>query len=88
MGEQISSVPLLHYIFLSGSFLCPTLSFSQDICFLVITGKSWQEKVIDVRLVMKEKAATALIVTALDEVACKYSIVEIFFSCDFGCGCS
>lgn len=43
---------------------------SKNNFILLCLGKSWQEKVIDVRLIMKQKEATALIVTALDEVAC------------------
>lgn len=35
-------------------------------------GKSWQKKVESVRKAMKEKGASILIVTALDEVACEY----------------
>ncbi|GIY75079.1 xaa-Pro aminopeptidase 1 [Caerostris darwini] len=41
---------------------------------LVYTGRSWQEKVIDVRLIMKQKGATALIITALDEVAWLFNL--------------
>nr|XP_042909521.1 xaa-Pro aminopeptidase 1 isoform X2 [Parasteatoda tepidariorum] len=41
---------------------------------LVYTGRSWQEKVFDVRLLMKHKGATALIVTALDEVAWLFNL--------------
>ena len=34
-------------------------------------GCSWQDKMEDVRREMKKKAASMLVVTALDEVACK-----------------
>jgi len=39
-----------------------------DISF---TGKSWHDKVKEVRETMTKKKADALVVTALDEVACK-----------------
>ena len=42
-------------------------SFSQ-----LFTGISWEDKVINVREKMKAKKADALILTALDEIACKY----------------
>ena len=35
-------------------------------------GRCWQEKIEDVRKIMKEKDASALVVTALDEVACEH----------------
>ena len=38
--------------------------------FLYI-GQSWQEKVASVREKMKEEGAVALVVTALDEIACE-----------------
>lgn len=38
---------------------------------VILTGRTWQEKLSDVRQDMKEKNAQALIVTALDEIACK-----------------
>ena len=34
-------------------------------------GQSWQEKVASVREKMKEEAAMAVVVTALDEIACE-----------------
>ena len=37
-------------------------------------GKSWHEKVKDVRGTLTKKKADALVITALDEVACKESI--------------
>lgn len=37
-------------------------------CFI---GRSWQEKVGDVRKQMKDNNASVLVVTALDEVACE-----------------
>lgn len=36
-------------------------------------GKSWHEKVKEVRGTLTKKKADALVVTALDEVACKES---------------
>lgn len=39
-----------------------------------ITGRTIGEKVSDVRTAMADKGADVLIVTALDEVACKISI--------------
>lgn len=38
-----------------------------------IIGKSWHEKVEEVRGTLSKKKADALVVTALDEVACKES---------------
>ena len=37
------------------------------------TGKSWHEKIKEVRGTLTKKKADALVVTALDEVACKES---------------
>ena len=36
-----------------------------------VLGKSWQEKIRELRENLKKKRAYALVVTALDEVACK-----------------
>ena len=38
----------------------------------VSTGKSWHDKVKEAREKMTKKKADALVVTALDEVACKH----------------
>ena len=38
---------------------------------VVCAGRNWKEKLEDVRSEMKKKAASVLVVTALDEVACK-----------------
>ena len=38
----------------------------------VCVGKCWQDKVEDVRKELKEKSASFLVVTALDEVACEW----------------
>ena len=38
----------------------------------VIVGKSWNDKVKEVREKMTKKKADALVVTALDEIACKH----------------
>lgn len=43
------------------------------------TGKSWHEKIKEVRGTLTKKKADALVVTALDEVACKES--NICFKC-------
>ena len=48
-----------------GKSVALSLSFPSSI------GRSWKEKVEDVRCEMKKKDATVLIVTALDEVACE-----------------
>ena len=40
---------------------------------LFTIGKSWHEKVKEVRGALSKKKADALVVTALDEVACKES---------------
>jgi hypothetical protein len=37
----------------------------------MLLGKTWQEKICLVREKLEEKKADALILTALDEVACK-----------------
>lgn len=37
-----------------------------------LTGQSWMEKVAEVRKELVEEGAAALVVTALDEVACEY----------------
>ena len=37
-----------------------------------VTGRSWEEKIKAVREKMAEKKADALIISALDEIACKY----------------
>ena len=42
-------------------------------------GKSWHEKVKEVRGTLTKKKADALVITALDEVACKES--SIHFKC-------
>ena len=36
------------------------------------TGQSWQEKVASIREKMKEEGVMALVVTALDEIACEW----------------
>ena len=38
---------------------------------ICVSGRSWREKVEDIRSEMKKKDASALVVTALDEVACE-----------------
>lgn len=48
--------------------------------YCVYAGRSWQEKLEDVRSEMKKKAASVLVVTALDEVACK-TITIIIIMC-------
>ena len=37
-----------------------------------IVGKSWHDKVKEVREKMTKKKADALVITALDEIACKH----------------
>ena len=37
----------------------------------VLVGKSWQEKVREVRAALAKKKADILVVTALDEIACE-----------------
>ena len=39
---------------------------------MLCAGQSWQDKLGDVRSAMKKKVASVLVITALDEVACKY----------------
>lgn len=38
---------------------------------VTVKGQSWQEKVKDIRNEMRKKDVSVLVVTALDEVACK-----------------
>ena len=40
-------------------------------------GRRWQDKVEDVRKELREKSASFLVVTALDEVACEWWVVCI-----------
>ncbi|CAC5425169.1 pepP [Mytilus coruscus] len=42
---------------------------------LSFTGKSWIDKIKDIQQEMKEKNVDALVVTSLDEVACKFYII-------------
>ena len=41
----------------------------------ILVGKSWQEKVQEVRAALAKKKADILVVTALDEIACENIIV-------------
>lgn len=41
--------------------------------FGALTGRSWQDKVCDVRAKMNANQTSVVVVTALDEVACKMS---------------
>ncbi len=43
----------------------------------VFLGRSWQEKVEDVRKELCARNSSVLLVTALDEVACEYRGVAI-----------
>ena len=38
--------------------------------YFLNSGKTWQEKVKHVQGIMKKRKADALVVTALDEIAC------------------
>ena len=38
---------------------------------LIVIGRSWEEKIKKVREKMTEKKADAVVVSALDEIACK-----------------
>ena len=49
----------------------PLISRCIFLLFDAIVGKSWHDKVKDVREKMTKKKADALVVTALDEIACK-----------------
>ena len=42
------------------------------------TGRSWEDKVSDVRKEMEKDGASVLVVTALDEVACKPSHLHTY----------
>ena len=37
-----------------------------------LPGKSWQDKVRELRETLRKKKAYALVVTALDEIACEF----------------
>lgn len=41
----------------------------------ILVGKSWQEKVQEVRAALAKKKADILVVTALDEIACENIII-------------
>lgn len=45
--------------------------FKWELHYFLNSGKTWLEKVKHVRGTMKKKKADALVVTALDEIACK-----------------
>ena len=47
---------------------------------IACSGRRWQEKLGDVRSEMNKKAASVLVITALDEVACE-SIYFILYTC-------
>ena len=47
---------------------------------IYFTGKDWQDKVLEVREVMKAKNAYALVVTALDDVAWLLNLRGLFLS--------
>ena len=47
---------------------------------MYFTGKDWQDKVLEVREVMKAKNAYALVVTALDDVAWLLNLRGLFLS--------
>ena len=44
--------------------------FKWELHYFLNSGKTWQEKVKHVRGTMKKRKADALVVTALDEIAC------------------
>ena len=44
--------------------------FEWELHYFLNSGKTWQEKVKHVRGTMKKRKADALVVTALDEIAC------------------
>lgn len=53
----------------------------------IIVGKSWEEKVEEIRKKMKEENCCVLVATALDEVACQsvhtsITSIDCFFLCD------
>jgi len=49
-----------------------------NIVYLFYPGKKCGEKVEEVRQKMLEKNATILLITALDEIACKFEALLIF----------
>ena len=58
--------------------LCVYYSINQeclDPLIHVCAGRTWQEKVSDVRAKMKESLASVVVVTALDEVACMLKLL-------------
>ena len=44
--------------------------FKRELHYFLNSGKTWQEKVKHVRGTLKKRKADALVVTALDEIAC------------------
>lgn len=40
-------------------------------------GRTWQNKIEDVRKQMKENKSSVLVVTALDEVACEFLVHHV-----------
>ena len=50
----------------------PLISRCISLLFNAILGKSWHDKVKEVREKLTKKKADALVVTALDEIACKH----------------
>lgn len=37
----------------------------------MISGRSWEDKIADMHMAMEEKGVDAMVVTGLDETACK-----------------
>jgi len=50
--------------------------WAPESCDQYILGKKWSEKVKEVRVAMEKAGAIAVIVTALDEVACEFIVVK------------
>ena len=40
--------------------------------FLIDTGESWEKKIYKLRNKLEEKSSSAIVLTALDDVACEY----------------
>ena len=54
---------------------CP-VRYCTDAFLWLLLGKSWEEKIENLRRALRKKKVGAFVVTALDEVACKWNILS------------
>ena len=47
-----------------------------DSCLHCVTGRSWENKISDIRQTMAGKNVDMLVVTGLDETACKLNLLK------------